>query len=79
MEPQRRIRRYRLGRITSYNVCYTKLLRLISQLPFEGIVPRLNRLFRETTSSRLREEIEGFMTEQGCPACQGARLKPEAP
>ena len=51
---------------------------LISQLPFEGIVPRLNRLFRETSSSRLREEIEGFMTEQGCPACQGARLKPEA-
>jgi excinuclease ABC subunit A len=51
---------------------------LISQLPFEGIVPRLNRLFRETTSSRLREEIEDFMTEQGCPACHGARLKPEA-
>jgi excinuclease ABC subunit A len=51
---------------------------LVSQLPFEGIVPRLNRLFRETTSSRMREEIEGFMTEQGCPSCQGARLKPEA-
>ncbi|MDD2463849.1 MAG: excinuclease ABC subunit UvrA [Desulfobulbus sp.] len=51
---------------------------LVSQLPFEGVVPRLNRLFRETTSSRMREEIEGFMTEQGCPACQGARLKPEA-
>lgn len=51
---------------------------LVSQLVFEGIVPRLNRLFRETTSARLREEVEGFMNEQGCPACQGARLKPEA-
>ena len=51
---------------------------LVSQLAFEGIVPRLNRLFRETTSARLREEVEEFMTEQGCPACQGARLKPEA-
>ena len=51
---------------------------LASQVAFEGIVPRLNRLFRETTSSRLREEIEGFMNEQHCPVCQGARLKPEA-
>ena len=52
--------------------------RMVSQLPFEGIVPRLNRLFRETTSARLREEIEEFMNEQHCPACHGARLKPEA-
>ncbi len=52
--------------------------RMVSQLPFEGIVPRLNRLFRETTSARLREEIEEFMNEQHCPACNGARLKPEA-
>ena len=51
---------------------------LASQIAFEGIVPRLNRLFRETSSARLREEVEGFMNEQGCPACQGARLKPEA-
>jgi excinuclease ABC subunit A len=51
---------------------------LVSQIAFEGVVPRLNRLFRETTSSRLREEVEGFMNEQGCPGCQGARLKPEA-
>ncbi len=51
---------------------------LVSQIAFEGIVPRLNRLFRETTSNRLRDEIEEFMTEQNCPACRGARLKPEA-
>jgi excinuclease ABC subunit A len=47
-------------------------------MAFEGVVPRLNRLFRETTSARMREEVEGFMNEQGCPSCHGARLKPEA-
>jgi excinuclease ABC subunit A len=52
--------------------------KLVSQLAFEGVVPRLNRLFRETTSSRIREEIEEFMNEQSCPSCHGARLKPEA-
>ena len=52
--------------------------KLVSQMAFEGVVPRLNRLFRETTSARMREEVEGFMNEQGCPSCHGARLKPEA-
>ncbi len=52
--------------------------KLASKIAFEGIVPRLNRLFRETSSARLREDVEEFMNEQSCPACQGARLKPEA-
>ncbi|MDX9834186.1 MAG: excinuclease ABC subunit UvrA [Desulfobulbus sp.] len=52
--------------------------RIVSKLAFEGVVPRLNRLFRETTSVRMREEVEDFMNEQHCPACHGARLKPEA-
>jgi len=52
--------------------------KLASQIAFEGVVPRLNRLFRETSSARLREDVEAFMNEQSCPACQGARLKPEA-
>ena len=51
---------------------------LISQIPFEGIIPRLNRLFRETSSNRIREEVGRFMSEQPCPGCHGARLKPEA-
>lgn len=51
---------------------------LISKIPFEGIVPRLNRLFRETSSNRIREEVGRFMSEQPCPGCHGARLKPEA-
>ena len=51
---------------------------LISRIPFEGIIPRLNRLFRETSSNRIREEVGRFMSEQPCPGCHGARLKPEA-
>jgi len=51
---------------------------LISHIPFEGVIPRLNRLFRETSSSRIREEVARFMSEQPCPGCHGTRLKPEA-
>ncbi len=51
---------------------------LVSDIPFEGIIPRLERLFRETSSGRVREEVSRFMNEQPCPGCYGARLKPEA-
>ena len=51
---------------------------LVSNIPFEGIIPRLDRLFRETSSGRVREEVGRFMNEQPCPSCHGARLKPEA-
>ena len=52
--------------------------KLISTISFEGVIPRLNRLFRETSSNRVREEVGRFMSEQPCPGCHGARLKPEA-
>lgn len=51
---------------------------LISQTIFEGVIPRLERLYKETSSSRVREEIGKFMNEQTCPECDGSRLKPEA-
>ncbi|MEA2115802.1 MAG: excinuclease ABC subunit UvrA [Thermodesulfobacteriota bacterium] len=51
---------------------------LVSNIPFEGILPRLDRLFRETSSARVREEVARFMNEQPCPSCHGARLKPES-
>ncbi len=51
---------------------------LLSQVSFEGIIPRLNRLYRETSSSRVRDEVGKFMNEQPCPSCHGQRLKPEA-
>ncbi len=45
---------------------------------FEGIVPRLERRYRETESAAARVEIEKYMSIQTCPACQGRRLRPEA-
>ena len=45
---------------------------------FEGIVPNLQRRWKETDSAWAREEIERFMSAAPCPACNGYRLKPEA-
>jgi excinuclease ABC subunit A len=57
--------RNRLGRRRSY------------MLAFEGIVPSLERRYRETDSSQQRERIEEYMSFRPCPTCGGARLKPE--
>jgi excinuclease ABC subunit A len=46
-------------------------------LAFEGIVPSLERRYRETDSAGQRERIEEYMSFRPCPVCQGARLKPE--
>ncbi len=45
---------------------------------FEGVLHQLERRYRETDSEYLREEYEEFMTTLPCPACKGARLKPES-
>jgi excinuclease ABC subunit A len=46
-------------------------------LAFEGIVKNLERRYRETDSQQQRERIEEYMSFRPCPACNGARLKPE--
>jgi excinuclease ABC subunit A len=43
---------------------------------FEGIVPNLERRYRETDSEYMRMHIEEYMTDRPCPDCAGARLKP---
>ncbi|MDX6662090.1 MAG: excinuclease subunit, partial [Solirubrobacterales bacterium] len=58
--------RNRFGRRRSYRV------------RFEGIVNHLTRRYEETDSESNRERIEGYMAEQPCPACDGARLRPES-
>jgi excinuclease ABC subunit A len=57
--------RNRMGRRRSYTMA------------FEGIVPSLERRYRETDSSSQRERIEEYMSFRPCPVCKGARLKPE--
>jgi excinuclease ABC subunit A len=66
---QERIRfRYRdlLGRVRTW--CGT----------FEGVISYLTRRYQEAVSEEEREEISEFMTSRPCPACQGARLRPES-
>ncbi len=57
--------RNRMGRKRSY------------MLAFEGLVPSLQRRYRETDSAQQRERIEEYMSFRPCPTCGGARLKPE--
>lgn len=45
---------------------------------FEGVVPNLERRYRETDSEFIRMEIGKFMQEKVCEVCKGSRLKPEA-
>src|SRR5690606_23861234 len=45
---------------------------------FEGVIPNLERRWKETDSAWSREEIERYMSSSPCPACNGYRLKPEA-
>ena len=45
--------------------------------PFEGVIPTLDRRHSETKSQGMRDFYEMYMTNSHCPACNGARLKPE--
>ena len=49
----------------------------VMRQPFEGIIPNLERRYRETNSEWSRGEIEEVMSESPCPACHGRRLRPE--
>ncbi|MEJ2174328.1 MAG: excinuclease ABC subunit UvrA, partial [bacterium] len=46
--------------------------------PFEGVVPNLERRYRETDAAVVREELARYRSQRACPACEGARLRPEA-
>jgi len=46
--------------------------------PFEGVIPTLQRRYRETKSQGMRDFYELYMSESHCEACNGARLKPES-
>jgi excinuclease ABC subunit A len=46
--------------------------------PFEGVVPNMERRYRETDSAWVREELGRYQNAKTCEVCEGARLKPEA-
>jgi len=45
---------------------------------FEGVVPNLTRRWKNTTSEYVKTRLHGYLSEQPCQACHGARLRPEA-
>lgn len=58
--------RNRYGRVREYFTGY------------EGAIPYLERIYRDTESSNTRADIERYMASSPCPVCQGKRLKPES-
>ncbi|TXK92008.1 excinuclease ABC subunit UvrA, partial [Parageobacillus sp. SY1] len=45
---------------------------------FEGVIPNVERRYRETSSDYVREQMEKYMAHQPCPTCKGNRLKKES-
>jgi len=64
--PDKHRHRYRFGKVREYAI------------GFEGVIPNLERLYRETESENRRVEIERYMSASPCAVCNGKRLKPEA-
>jgi excinuclease ABC subunit A len=46
--------------------------------PFEGVLPNLKRRYEEAETDEMREKLAPYMSRAGCPACRGARLRPES-
>ena len=46
--------------------------------PFEGILPNMERRYRETESNHVREELAKYLSSQSCPDCSGTRLRKDA-
>jgi excinuclease ABC subunit A len=64
---------------TAINFVYDDGLRTYkSTKPFEGVIGNLERRYKETESAGMREEIERYMSQAPCLACNGFRLKPES-
>jgi excinuclease ABC subunit A len=61
-----RVYRNRFGRVRRYHE------------GFEGVIPTLERLYRDTESENSRANIERYMVSKPCPVCRGKRLKPES-
>ncbi|WKE66007.1 excinuclease ABC subunit UvrA [Gallaecimonas kandeliae] len=51
---------------------------VIRKHPFEGVIPNMERRYKETDSNTVREELAKYLANQACPSCKGTRLRQEA-
>ena len=54
------------------------LRKYTTERPFEGVLPNMERRFRETDSAWIKEELGRYQSSRTCEVCNGDRLKPEA-
>ncbi|MCE8010155.1 excinuclease ABC subunit UvrA [Halomonas daqingensis] len=52
--------------------------RVTREHPFEGVLPNMQRRYRETESSMVREELARYIADRPCPSCHGSRLRKES-
>jgi excinuclease ABC subunit A len=58
--------------------CNAEGMERVYQTTYEGVIPNLQRRYKESTSDYVRGEIERYMSSRPCPVCRGKRLRPEA-
>src|SRR5207248_357660 len=63
---------------TPTSSCMTTAADCTTERPFEGVLPNMERRYRETDSAWVREELGRYQNDKTCEVCDGARLKPEA-
>jgi excinuclease ABC subunit A len=64
------------GELVKYRNRYGRVREYFTN--YEGAIPYLERIYRDTESSNTRADIERYMASSPCPACHGKRLKPES-
>jgi len=62
----------------NFNYVNSRGDQIIKAHPFEGVLPNLERRYRETDSQMVREELSKYLSVQPCPSCEGSRLRIEA-
>jgi len=66
------------GEVIAFQYLDERRGRVTRRHPFEGILPNLQRRYRETESNTVREELARYLGTRPCPACQGTRLNAAA-
>ena len=62
----------------SFNFVNERGDNIVRKHPFEGIIPNMERRYRETDSTMVREDLAKYLSSQHCPSCEGTRLRRDA-